>query len=225
MKKRTVIFGDYDTAAHGGWTLSGLSFPEPKMESNLVTVPGRAKGPLDLSTALTDGEPTYGARELTVTLETSEGTRPAREAIIADLVNRFHGRRVDIILPDRPLHYATGRLSVQTLYSDPAHASVRVTGICEPWLYAREDTLVLLQATAAEQTARLRNTGAATVVPLLEVTAADGATVRLVYGTYSWDLPAGTYALPDLTLTPGDHVITYSGEGTLKLTYREAFIR
>lgn len=224
-KKRTIQLGDYDTAAHGLWTLTGWKFPEPAVEENLVKVPGRAQGPLDLSTALTDGQPVYGTRPLTITLESSEGDRLAREARISEMVNKLHGQRLNFALPDHPLHYGTGRLKVETLYNDLAHASVQVTGTCEPWLYAKDETVVVLQATATAQTARLRNAGAMIVVPLVEITAEVGATVSLVYGMYSWALSAGAYELPDLALLPGDHVITYSGAGTAKITYREAVLR
>lgn len=225
MTKRTIQLGDYDTAAHGLWTLTAWEFPEPTTEENLVQVPGRFQGPLDLSTALTDGEPTYGSRPLSITLESSEGNRPAREARISEMVNQLHGRRKEIVLPDHPQRYAVGRLAVQTLYNDLAHASVKVTGTCEPWLYSRDETVVQLTATPEAQTALLRNAGAMPMVPLLEVSAAEGQAVNLVYGNYSWALPSGAYQLPDLLLTPGDHVITYSGSGTATITYREAVIR
>ncbi len=225
MKNRTIQLGDYDTAAHGLWTLAAWDFPEPEVEQNHVSVPGRIMGPLDLSAILTDGEPRYSARTLSITLESSEGDRLAREARISEMVNKLHGRRVDFVLPDHPLHYGTGLLKVKTLYNDLAHASVQVEGTCEPWLYAREETKVLLQATTTAQTARLRNAGAMAVVPLVVVDAAAGATVNLVYGGYSWALVAGSYELPDLRLTPGDHTVTYSGAGTLTITYREAVLR
>lgn len=224
MIKRTIKLGDYDTAAHGLWTLAGWDFPEPVQETNLVAVPGRVKGPLDLSTALTDGEPSYSARVLSIVLESSEGDRLARKARIADMVNMLHGRRVDIVLPDDPLHYATGRLAIKTLYNDPAHASVQVTATCEPWLYAMDETVLPLQATATAQTSLLRNSGAMSVVPLVQIAAAAGASVNLKYRDFSWSLAAGDYKLPDLLLTPGDHVIEYSGTGTLTITYREAVI-
>lgn len=225
MKNRTILLGEYDTAAHGLWTLAAWDFPEPEVEENLVNVPGRVKGPLDLGPVLTDGEPSYGSRPLTVTLESSEGDRLAREARISEMVNKLHGRRVDIVLPDHPLHYATGRLKVQTLYNDLAHASVKVTGTCEPWLYAKDETVVLLQATTEAQAVRLRNAGAMPVVPTLEITAAEGASVLLAFGAASVSLSAGTYTWPNLLLTPGDHVITCSGAGTVAITYREAVIR
>lgn len=225
MKKRTIQLGDYDTAAHGLWTLTAWEFPEPAPEENLVPVPGRTRGPLDLSTVLTDGEPSYGARALSITLESSAGDRLARAARISEMVNKLHGRRVDIVLPDHPLHYATGRLTVKTLYNDPAHASVEVAGVCEPWLYAKDETVVPLQATTEAQTVRLRNAGAMPVVPTLEVTAEEGDSVLLAFGSASVALSAGTYTWPELRLTPGDHSITYSGSGALTIIYREAVLR
>lgn len=222
--KRTIILGDYDTAAHGLWTLTSWEFPEPEPVENLVQVPGRTQGPLDLSTALTGGEPRYGVRPLSITLESSEGTREARGARISDMVNWLHGQRVQIILPDRPNHYAVGQLAVRMLYNDPAHASVEVEGTCEPWLYAMDETVVLLVATTAEQQATLRNSGAMPVVPLVTISG-DSAAVQLRYGTNSWTLSAGDYKLPALRLTPGDHAIYYSGTGTVSITYREAVLR
>ena len=225
MKKRTVILGDYDTAAHGLWTLNSLDFAEPTQETNLVEVPGRTQGPLDLSTVLTDGEPVYGSRSLNITLESSEGDRAARAGRIAYMTNKLHGRRVNIVLPDYPMYYATGRLSVKTAYNDLAHASVEINGTCEPWLYAAEETEVQLHATATTQSVRLRNAGAMPVVPVLEVSADEGESVLLVYGSASHAMSSGTYIWPTLLLTPGDHIIAYSGAGTLTITYREAILR
>ena len=224
MKKRTVRLGDYDTAAHGLWTLTAWEFPEPDPEENMVQVPGRLSGPLDLSTALTGGEPRYKSRPLSITLESSEGTREARAARISAMVNLLHGQRVNIVLPDHPQHYAIGRLTVRQLYNDPAHASVEVEGVCEPWLYAVDEMVVPLSAATADQTARLRNSGAMPVVPLVTVSG-DNVSFRLQYGENNWALTAGVYKLPALRLTPGDHVITYSGTGSAVITYREAVLR
>lgn len=225
MQKRSVRLGDYDTAADGLWTLADLDFPEPAQETNMVPVPGRTKGPLDLSAILTEGEPCYGSRSLSITLESSEGDREARQMRISNMINRLHGRRVDIILPDHPQHYATGRLSVKQSYNDLAHAAVEVSGTCEPWLYSAKETQVVLQATSSEQVAHLKNSGAMTVVPVLEVTAEEGQNILLKYGTASGSFSAGIYSWPTLWLTPGEHDVTYSGAGIMTIKYREAVLR
>lgn len=225
MQKRSVRLGDYDTASDGLWTLAALDFQEPELETNLVPIPGRTRGPLDLSYVLTEGEPCYGSRSLSITLESSEGDRAARQMRISNMINRLHGRRVDIVLPDHPQHYATGRLSVKQSYNDLAHAAVEVSATCEPWLYSAKETQVVLQATSSEQVAHLTNSGAMTVVPVLEVTAEAGQNILLKYGTASGSFSAGIYSWPTLWLTPGEHEVTYSGAGIMTIKYREAVLR
>lgn len=219
---RKLILGTYDTIDQGPWALSSLQLTDPEYQQNFVTVPGRS-GPLDLSTVLTDGEPIYGARTLTATLENSEGTREDREQLISIMTNWLSGWRMNIVHPDFPNYYLTGRVHIEKLYSDLAHAAVAVTAICDPWKYAENETLVVLTASAEEKTALLPNEGRMTVVPLLTIEGED-ASVLLAFGAASWALGPGTYQLPDLRLQQGGAIMTYSGTGTIKLTYREAVL-
>lgn len=223
MEKRAIQFGSYNTAAIGGWTLNQWTLSPPVHTTNRVTIPGR-DGTLELSTALTDGAPTYGSRTLTARLESSDGTRLEREAAINTMINWLDGWTVDITLPDDSLHYLTGRVSVAREYNDPAHAAVVVTAICDPWRYNVQETVVQLTATEEPQTAQIINNGRRTVVPILTITAEDGATVLLVFGRSSWALSTGVYKLPDIVLTHGSHALTYSGAGSITLTYREAVL-
>lgn len=220
MEKRGLLIGNYDTAAEQ-WTLTEWKLDDPQAVTNLVDVPGRRAGPLDLSTALTDGDPVYGGRPLAATFECSEGTRLEREDKISEMINALDGWRLNIVLPDDPYKYVTGRVSVAKVYNDLAHASVKVTATCEPWRYNATETAVVLTASTTAKTAALRNNGRLALVPMLQVSGGD---VVLVYGTHSWGLSEGTYALPDLLLLHGENVITYSGTGTLTFTYREAVL-
>lgn len=219
MEKRGLTIGTYNTVEQL-WTLTAWEFSAPEYQENFLTVPGR-DGALDLSAALTNGAPAYHSRTLTVKLECSEGTRLDREAAINTMVNWLDGWRQDIVLPDDPDHYITGRVSVAREYNDNAHAAVTVTAVCDPWRYAKEETLYTLTAEAGEKTAQLVNSGRRTVVPLLSIT---GGTILLKYGAYSWALGDGIYQLPDLTLPQGGGTLTYSGTGTLRISYREAVL-
>ena len=223
MEKRKIIFGSYDTALHGLWTLNQLAFSDPVHQSNLVTVPGR-DGALDLSTVLNDGEPNYGTRTLSARFESSEGTRMERNARISAMVNQLDGRRMDIILPDDPTRYVTGRVSVMVEYSDMAHAAVNVSAVCDPWRYNRLETVLTLEATNAEQLTVLPNSGRRIAVPSVTVKGS-AANVLLACNGDEWELPAGEYRLlglklPGFTNTP----LTYSGTGTVVLAYREAIL-
>lgn len=220
MEKRGIILGGYNTAVRG-WTLTALNLSAAKRKEVLVDKPG-GHGHWDLSTVLTDGEPVYEARTLTATLESSDGNRLSREEEIDAMVNELDGLSARIVLPDRPLQYLSGVVHVERLYNDPAHASVAVEAICDPWRYNEAETVIRLTATATVQTADIVNHGRMTVVPKLEI--AGSGTVQLAFGTSSWALTAGSYKLPGLRLTKGANRVTYSGAGTVKITFREAVL-
>lgn len=219
MTKRTIRFGGYDTAAHG-WTLTSWALSAPEQKTNYIEKTG-GDGAWDLSTVVTDGIPRYQNRELTATFECSEGTRSGRLALVSAMVNQLDGLEWQIVLPDSPGLYLVGRTHVSVNHNGLAYASVTVTAVCEPWLYKSEDTILSLTVTETEKTAVLSNTGRKVLVPLLSVT----GSVLLKYGTASINLTeAGDYEWPTLLLTPGDHSIAYSGDGTLGITYREAVL-
>lgn len=220
-EKRGFIFGAYNTAQQL-WTLTDWELADAEYKQNFMDVPGR-DGSLDMSGALTDGEPKYGSRALTAVFECSEGTRLERKERIDTMVNWLSGWRVAITLPDDATHYIMGRLQVQRLYNDMAHCSVQVSAVCDPWRLSTEETVVNLTATTEAQTQELVNNGRKTLVPLVEITG-DSAEVLLVFGTASWALGVGTYQLPDLVLPQGSSSLTYSGTGDIKITYREAVL-
>lgn len=224
MEKRKIIIGTYDTATEGLWTLAMCTLGSAERQESYVEVPGH-NGPLDLSTVLTDGEPYYGSREFSATLESSEGTRLEREERISKMVNQLDGWRYNIVLPDDPEHYIVGRVRVEKLYNDPAHAAVQVTATCDPWRYNKTETVVGLRATATEQTVPLINSGRRSVVPNIKVTEGD---VTLIFNNgseeYTWALSPGEYIQAELYLKTGSVPLRYSGTGQVTLTYREAVL-
>ena len=143
------------------------------------------------------------------------------------MINQLDGQRLNIQLPDDPLHYLSGRVSVALKYSDPAHAAVTVTAICDPWRYSLDETVITLTATPERQTAQLVNTGRRVVIPSVLIgsgTAQDYTT--LYFGDNIKILYAGTYTLPEFTLPPGVTTLDYKSTGTqvLGLTYRGAIL-
>lgn len=224
--KRKLILGGYDTASDGLWTMSACKLTKALQVQSFIDVPGRY-APLDASTALTDGEPYYGSAQLYAYFESSEGDLAARQARIDAMVNFLDGRSVQIVHPDHPNHFLIGRVQVTPDYNDLVHCAVTVNAVCEPWLYAAEQTVITLDATEEAQTAQLTNAGRMAIVPTVTV---DGD-VQLIFGTSSWKLSSGEQALPDLLLPPGTlygqpgvHDISYSGTGTITFTYREAVL-
>jgi hypothetical protein len=100
-----------------------------------------------------------------------------------------------------------------------------VTATCDPWRYNASETVVVLNAATAEQTAMLSNSGRLSVVPKVEIINAD---VTLRFGAdaeeRSWALSPGDYLLGEIYLKTGSWPIRYSGAGQIRLTYREAVL-
>ena len=219
MEKRKIILGLYNTADHG-WTLAEWKLGKADQKTKYLDKPN-GDGSWDLSTSLSDGIIKYKDRTLTARLECSEGTRMEREEKIRRMINRLDGMKVEIRLPDDDAHYVIGRLQIVREYNDLAHCAVSVSATCEPWKYANAETSITVAATEAKQTLTLYNNGRRAVAPIMTVT---GSSVLLEYGTASLAMGAGKYRWPNLLLTPGSHGVTYSGDGTITFTYREAVL-
>lgn len=230
MEKRKIIIGTYDTAIEGLWTLASWNLSKAVANEEYVSIPGH-NGPLDVSTVLTDGEPYYGSRTFEATLESSEGTRLEREERINQMINKLDGWRFDITLPDDPLHHINGRVSVERIFNTPAHASVQIRAICDPWRYNNSETVVGLIATTEEQTVALINNGRRSVVPAVTV---KGGDVRIAFSAdgknwaeWSEALSPREYKpedLPDIYLKTGSSSLRYSGTGEIIIKYREAVL-
>lgn len=221
MTKRSITFGKYNTAANG-WTLTSWKLSDAQQKTHYIDKPG-GDGSWNFSTTLTQGIPRYANRQLAAFFECSEGDRLSREALIRDMANTLDGMEVDIYLPDDPYHYVRGLLHVAREYNDMAHARVSVTAVCDPWKYADVETVLTLTATTSQKTATIVNGGRRAVVPVLRVDGS-GASITLKYGQTSVALSTGTHKWPDLLLTPGSHDLTYSGSGSLVVTFREAVL-
>lgn len=223
FERRKIVFGSYDTAAHG-WTLCpGWALESAEQKTNYIDKPS-GDGSWDLSTALTDGLPRFKDRKLAAAFECSEGDRMSREAEIRQMVNRLHGQRVEIELPDDPFHYLVGRLHVVREYNDLAHARVAVSAVCEPWKYAKQETLATFTLTDTNQTVRLANNGCAALVPTLTVSGGSTASANVTHGDSSAAFGQGAVKWPELVLLPGVTEIKIKGTGTLAISYREAVL-
>lgn len=222
MQKRSMRFGDYITAEYG-WTLTGWELSAPEQKTTYVEKTG-GDGSWDLSTAITGGIPRYRDRQLTATFECSEGDREHREALINDMVNLLDGLEWRIVLPDRPEHYLVGRVHVAVNQSSLSWAMVTVTAVVAPWLYSLKETVHELSTSSSSiSSVELVNNGRLTVVPTL--TAASGSSIALQFGDITTTLYGGTHEWAGLLLTPGRHILRYSGNGTLRISYREAVLR
>lgn len=144
---RFLAFDGWNTAIDGHYTLSALSFDLPDIQEQRQDIAGM-DGDLDYTDALA-GRPIYKTRPLKAMLSSSFGDREDRLAVFHELVNRVHGKRCAITLPDRPGLTAYGRLTVTLKTDHPAYTEVEINGKCDPFLTdgkALSDTIPELSA-------------------------------------------------------------------------------
>ena len=167
-KKSLDDFGLY-TERH--WKLE-----RPAVKRVYVSVPAR-DGDLDMTEALA-GEPRYNDRLLTFPLYSDLGYNDFLD-LHSKVKNYCHGQRMKIVLPHFTDRYLMGRISVEN-YAWEGFGTVYFEVICEPWLYAVDDTRVYIELTEIEaqqleegilfysaHRGTLTNNGARTVFPLI----------------------------------------------------------
>lgn len=215
---RGVYFGEYHTVADWGLILSAKTIDPPSPKIVNVNIDGR-DGTLDLSRALT-GEMKFNNRGASFSFLVTEGSQADRDYMIQAIINAIHGRKLDIIEPDDLDHYFIGECTINDVYNDKAYGSFTVTAECEPYRYSRNETIRTIELNSTPTEIILTNNGRRTLVPTITVT----DSVNLVIGTTNASLSAGTYKLSALSLKTGGTLLTVSGSGTVRFTYREAVL-
>lgn len=219
MQPRYLQFGDYVTSVYG-FTLCNWSLSPASYRAIRETIPG-VDGVIDCSEWLT-GHVIYDSRTLTAVLELSDGDRLYRKSVIDDMINRLDGQQMRIVLPDDPCRYLTGRVHVEQQYNDNAHAAVKVTAVCDPWKYDRDERIIRLTNDAQTQDAVIRNRGRKTVCPVF---ATDSSfTVLAESGDVHSADKAGAYQWDDVLFSPGRTELIFSGSGILEIRFREAIL-
>ena len=183
----------------------------PVMKESLDSPPG-GHGVIDTSTILTDGEPTYEPR--TLTMRVIEHATTPRDGF-RNRLRTWHGRILDICPDDMPGHY-TGRARLSS-YSPRGHEFAYIlTARVNPWRWDDHDTLVTVHATSAG-TGFTLHPSSMTLAPLITTPQA----VTVTVGTHRWGVPAGTQdkALPKLVLRP-DQPISGTITGTGDVIWR-----
>lgn len=219
MRKRFLKLGDYITSVPG-FTLCSLSLSPAVYRAVRETVPGM-DGDADC-TDLIVGHAVYNSRTLTAVLELSERNRVYRKGVIDDMLNRLDGRQMQIVLPDDPCRYLFGRVHIEQQYNDMAHASVKVTALCDPWRYDRNERVICMTDDAQTQYLDIRNQGRKTVCPTF---VSDSAfTVMTDSSEVHTTTDGGTYHWDDILLPPGKTALLYDGSGTTEIRFREAVL-
>ena len=198
-----------------GWFRESINFPAPQPQTNMIVVPGR-NSPIRYTEAL--GRVSYQPRTFDITLSML-GTREKFNQMSEQIVNRFAGRLVDVILSEEPTLYYVGTLEISPGY-DPLTHKGQLALSCtdgDAYRYHTEETVAAV-------------TGGGNVILLNDfmptvptVTVTDETTLKWQVGNdrFIKTVSAGTWTFPELELSQGENEIEVTTGGMVTFRYRE----
>ena len=198
-----------------GWLRESINFPAPQSQSNTIVVPGR-NSPIRYTEAL--GRVSYQPRSFDITLSML-GAREKFNQMSEQIVNRFAGRLVDVILSEEPALYCVGTLEITPGYDPLTHKGQLAISSTDgdAYRYHTTETVVIQNGNG---TAVLTN-DFMPAVPTVSVT--EETTLKWQVGTEKKKktVSAGTWTFPELELVQGENEIEITTGGTVTFRYRE----
>ncbi|MGN0162673.1 MAG: hypothetical protein ACI4EA_03685 [Candidatus Ornithomonoglobus sp.] len=215
VKEHYRTFEDFDCI------LNAFSFPAPEIKTQTVDLPG-ADGTIDLSTALTDGEPRFDDRSGTITL-IATGRHWKRQ--LDKITNALHGRKFYFCVPDDTWWFY-GRIAVSDYTSNGNVGTITLTCTCEPWKYAKHENITTFEVSTTPLTKRISNHGRRKAVPVMYVS--EGVNVAITDGTVTQSGYSGgsAYILAEYPVSSSGIKLTITGDaqGVVRIVFREAVL-
>lgn len=206
--------------------LDDLEEGTPELKTNYQDV-GGMDGQLNLSYALTGG-PVFGMRPVSFTLcrllqfpQRSVYAHPmSMSAIWSELMTRYHGREVELILPTDLLHHYTGVVQIGRI-TGKSRDCIPVSMTAEPWRERHEPTQITASLTQTPIAIELPNE-TRPVIPTITVT----ATTKITFSGADHFISPGTHRVLDIVLAPGKNIVqaavTTDSSGQITLEYTKA---
>lgn len=198
-----------------GWLREGINFPAPQPQTNTIIVPGR-NSPIRYTEAL--GRVSYQPRTFDITLSML-GAREKFNQMSEQIVNRFAGQLVDVILSEEPALYCVGTLEITPGYDPLTHKGQLAinSSDADAYRYHTEEAAVAV-------------TGGGNIVlsndfmpAVPKVTVTEETTLKWQVGTdrFIKTVSAGTWTFPELELVQGENKIEITTGGVVTFRYRE----
>lgn len=223
-----VTFGTKHSYNDFGLILSSKSISLPKAKTKTVEIPG-ADGVLDLTECLTD-DVKYQNRTLQFTF-TVVDPLTSWAAVLSEVTNFLHGRKLRIYMDWDKNYYYEGRCSVNQFKSDKRTATIVIDCDCDPykieknsssdpWLW---DTFSFVDGIIYINKVTVSGSATATLINRRKVvspTFTCSAAMTATFEGVTYNLPVGTTTILNIRLQEGENIISFRGNGTVQIDYK-----
>ena len=200
----------------------------PEVKTTYVDLPA-SNGVLDYSDLLLGTVP-FGQREGSWEFALRPGK--AWATVYSSVMNYLHGRRHTVVLEDDPAFQYSGRLSVNAWKSDQKYSLITIDYNLEPfkqsivssdendWLWNDLFDHTIRYGRFVVEGTKYRNfinEGMEAATPTFECS----SEISVLFGGETYRLVAGINYNSNLSLQPGDNIMLFIGNGSVKASYRE----
>ena len=210
---RTVKFGDLDSYIDLGLIRNGVTIGQASPKTETVDVPG-SDGSLDLTEYF--GEIFYQNREIAFSFSVMPSDGVTFHDVFTRVKNALHGKRLKIILSEDADYYYVGRITCDEWKTNETIGTMEITADCDPYKYRLTPTAIMLSISGTATKVFMNERKRA--VPTFELSSA----MQIKQGTTTYQAAAGTWSDSRLYFSQGNNELTFTGTGTVKITYQEA---
>lgn len=222
-----VRFGDSHSYDDLGLLLLEKEIGSPEIKTNKVDLPG-ANGSIDLSKAVS-GKPVYKDRLLSFKFAVLNPDK--RWAYIySKLLNLLHGQQMQIVIDDDHFYYYEGTVSVNTWKSIKTYGEIVIDCNVGPFKYENHTSdeqwlwnpFSFVDGIAQTTIYEVSGTKTVSVYSKGEYTPTfiSDCNLQIVFNGETYTMQSGTKKFYDIELKTGKNEITFTGNGTVKVSYR-----
>lgn len=205
-----------------GLVLSNQDIGVPAVKTNFIEIDG-GQGSLDMSEAF--NEILYKDRILTFTFHIVSGVYAwdeLRTRIAADL----HGKRCRIVIYSDTNFYYLGRCSIDKYQSSKGLGTITIKCTCEPfkytWYISKDITLGTTATSTVTET--FTTDGVPTEIYCNTDHATSSYVIFKIDNKDEFTIPKQSGGYYPILIGSGQHTIKVTGQGSVRITYREKYI-
>ena len=214
MYNEGIVFGTFHSYRDLNLILnSGVKIGTPEAKIEEVEVLGSV-GTIDYTEYF--GEVFYKNRTLTFPFTIKAKVAEDIERVYADVCKKIHGKKVKITLDWESGYYFKGRISVGELAHQKRIGTFTITCDCEPYRYKNDVTISSCVVSGKASVVYINDQK--NVTPQFKISSPMTISFENVTTTIKTD---GTFTVPGIVFKEGENVVTYTGNGTVEVSYQE----